>query len=258
MDKTFLEISDIIYDIKAKIKDGEYMSIMDKLSEIRTKYNDNIVDENICTCIEGEEEDKYLFCVTSLERFITCKNLQYALTNFPILRNLIILHALPKTPPGQAFELEACSFFKSDIQFEPHNVDINYNNDSSTINKLVKQIRLLLDLCTNVSGRFSKIFISIAIYDLNFKHFGFLLENFKYLETTYHKLSEIIDDTNNPNSASILNIIKKIYNLDENPFIIFQQIIELYYLKELVKENLQLQLQQLPAPIYKAPAHYNN
>ena len=163
MDKTFLEISDIIYEIKDKIKDGDYMNIMDKLSKIRTKYNENIVDENICNCISGEEEDedKYLFCATSIERFITCKNLQYALINFPILRNLIILHALPKTPHVQDIELKSSSFFKSDIQFEPLNVDINYNNDNDNLEKikLVKHLKLFLELCTNVFGKFSKIFM---------------------------------------------------------------------------------------------------
>jgi len=242
MDKTFLEISDIIYEIKDKIKDGEYMSIMDKLSKIRTKYNENIVDvENICKCLEGEEENenKYLFCTTSIEKFITCKNLQYALTNFPILRNLIILHALPKILPNQDFELEASSFFKSDIQFEPINVDKKYNiNEPETI-KLTKTLILFINLVENIYCKFSRIFLIIAVYDLNFRYFGFLTKNFKYFETTYNKLSELINSTTNDvNNASKLNIIKKIYNLDENPYRIFQQILEPYYQKELEKQNI--------------------
>ena len=93
MANQFIEFSDIVYDIKDKLTDNEYLTVMNKLGELKTNIDDivKVKEKDVCMC--GVDSND--FCISSIQRFITCGNLQHTLEQLPILRNLIIIHALP-------------------------------------------------------------------------------------------------------------------------------------------------------------------
>ena len=262
MDNQFISISDVMYDIKEKITDGEYMSIMQKLSNIRLKYNTDILNQDICECIAGESK----FCTGSLDKFIICKNLNYIITQFPMLRNLIIYKAIPKqdfdfiynieiNEPSEVIEpnelyIQSINyqnivnhFIICNISFEPNNVDISYISDNIETQNIIIKLRLLIELSYNVFGKFCKMIITIAIYDYNFRHFGFLKSRYKYLETVYNKLQEFSINTNNRDFMIIINLIKNICDIDENPYVLFYKNMAPYYIEAFNIEQHRLQME---------------
>lgn len=228
MDKQFIEMSDIIYEIKEKINDNEYMNVMDKLGNIRKKYNEDIKENKICKCIVGETN----FCTPNIESFMICKNIRHTLNKFPTLRNQLILYSLH---PIQEYNHN--QLFKSDLQLEPINLYKIYNENEHK--EYVEYNKLLLNLAPNIYGKIQKIFISITIYDYIFKNFGFLLKHFKFTTTVYNKLDEFIQDSNDDFTKPIIELIKNLYNLDDNPYIIFKNIIKPYYQKGLANEQIK-------------------
>jgi len=227
MDKQFIEMSDVIYEIKEKITDNEYMNVMDKLGKIRIKYIEDMKQDGICKCIVGETN----FCTSSIESFIICKNIRHALNKYPILRNQLLLYSLYPIN-----EYNHNQLFKSDLQLEPIDLYKIFNENEQKV--YVENTKLLLLLSGNIYGEIEKIFISIAIYDYIFKNFGFLLQHFKFMTAIYNKLDELIPYTNNL-TKPIIELVKKLYNLDDNPYTIFKNIIKPYYQKGLVKAQIK-------------------
>jgi hypothetical protein len=94
-----------------------------------------------------------------------------------------------------------------------------------------------------------KIIISIAIYDYNFRHFGFLNTRYKnnvqskyiYLKVLYNKLCELIINTENYN---LINLIKIICDIDENPYVLFLKNLKPYYNETFNAEQNRLQLEK--------------
>lgn len=229
MDAEFISMSDILYDIKEKITDNEYMNVMNKLSKIREKYQEDIKEKNICNCISGESN----FCTYSIEGFMTCKNIHHTLDKFPILRNQLILYSLPDYT-AEIHKYNHHQFFKSDLQLEPMNPYKILNEDEKI--EYIKSIKLLLNLTENIKGKVKKVFMTLSIYDLVFKNFGFLNKNIRFMKTIYTKLDEFLEE---PNTKPVIELLKKLYNLDDNPYIIFKNNIEPYYLKALVNEQIR-------------------
>lgn len=245
MDKEFIEISDIVYGIKEQITDGEYMAVMDKINLIRTKYNEDIAGQNICKCISG----KINFCTSSIESFMTCKNLQHTLIKFPMLRNQLILYSLPNYNLEELYKYNHNQFFKSDLQLEQINIyELSENKE------YIEYSKLLLTLSTNIKGQKQTIFMTIVLYDYIFKNFGFTILHHKYMHTIYNKLNEFILESNTDTAKPIIELIKKLYNIHNNPYIIFQNTIKPYYQKTLV--NIQLKRivnERLPLGQYFTP-----
>lgn len=237
MDNEFIDMSDMIYEIKDKIIDGEYMKIMEKLRKIREKYIEDVRGKYICKCEINSEN----FCSNNFESFITCKNNKYILSIFPILRNIIIFNSLPLTHNAQKHY-----YFRSNLQLEPINIDKEYTE--LEISKIVSTVYSLINLMTNINYKFPKIFISIAIYDYLFKYFGFCQKNTKFCVVIYEKLLEFYE-TEQRIVSDDLNIIKKIYSLKENPYKIFLNNMEKYYKIALEKELQKQQLANAEADI---------
>jgi len=231
MDKECLEMSNILYDIKEKISDNEYMNAMNKLSNIRKKYQVDVEGKNICKCIVEEIN----FCTSSIESFMTCKNIRHTLNKFPILRNQLILYSLPNYNL-EIYEYNHNQLFKSDLQLEPINLDIMFDKDARK--EYINYSKLLLYITDNIDGKIQKIFVSITIFDYVFKNFGFVLKEFKYMETLYNKLDELSLETNNDSDNPIIELIKRLYNLEDNPYKIFQNIMKPYYQKGLLNKEI--------------------
>lgn len=229
MDEEFINMSDMIYEIKDKIIDGEYMKIMDKLTKIREKYIEDVKGKYICKCKIISEN----FCSNNFESFITCKNNKYILFIFPILRNIIIYNSLPLT-----HNTKTKYYFTSNLQFEPINIDKEYTDLEISI--IVSTVYSLINLMTNISYKLPKIFILIAIYDYLFKNFSFCIKNTRFCIVIYDKLL-VIYETERRIVSDDLNIIENIYNLKDNPYKIFLNNMEKYYKIALEKE---LQKQQ--------------
>ena len=227
-----LEISDILYDIKDKISDNEYMNVMNKLSNIREKYQVDVEGKNICECIvEGSN-----FCTSSIKSFMTCKNIRHTLIKFPILRNQLILYSLPDYNL-EIYEYNHNQLFKSNLQLEPINLDIMF--DKEPRKEYIYYNKLLLYITENISGKIQKIFMTIVIFDYAFKNFGFILKEFNYMNILYIKLDEFILETNNDSTKPIIELIKELYNLEDNPYKIFQNKMKPYYQKGLLNKEIK-------------------
>ena len=253
----FNGLVDELDDISKIITDGKYLSLMNKLSAIRLQYIKDIACIDTCDCIPGGN----IFCVDNFAKFIICKNLDYILEEVPILHNLIILKGLPNSTyeflndPNQitnesietneTFIKITNHFIPCKIHFEPINVDTKYIHDSIEGIKIQKIINILISFMHNISGNFRQILIGIAIFDYNFKHFGFMMEpnRYKYLEASYNKLYELTESVDIEASKSLyILIIKKICNIHENPFNLFQQNMTPYYSHAFNIEQNRLQL----------------
>lgn len=231
MDAEFISMSDILYDIKEKITDNDYMNVMNKLSKIREKYQEDIKEKNICKCVPGETN----FCTSSIHNFMTCKNIHHTLNKFPILRNQLILYSLPDYT-AEIHKYNHHQFFKSDLQSEPMNPYRILNEDEKM--EYINNVKLLMNLTENVKGKLKKVFMTMTIYDIIFKNFGFVTKNIKFMKTIYTKLDEFIQE-NERNTKPAIELVKKLYNLDDNPYIIFKKNMESYYLKALVNEQIK-------------------
>ena len=232
MAKECLEMSNILYDIKKKISDNEYMNVMNKLSNIREKYQVDVEGTNICKCIV----DGINFCTSSIESFITCKNIRHTLNKFPILRNQLILYSLPDYNL-EIYEYNHNQLFKSDLQLEPINLDIMFDKEQRK--EYINYSKLLLYITENIAGKIQKIFMTIVIFDYVFKNFGLLLKEFKYMNILYIKLDELILATNNDSTKPIIELVKILYNLEDNPYKIFQNKMKPYYQKGLLNKEIK-------------------
>jgi hypothetical protein len=110
--------------------------------------------------------------------------------------------------------------------------------DRDARQEYINYSKLLLYITDNIDGTIQKIFASITIFDYVFKNFGFVLKEFKYMETLYNKLDELILETNNDSDNPIIELIKGLYNLEDNPYKIFQNIMKPYYQKGLLNKEI--------------------
>jgi hypothetical protein len=222
-----------MFEIKDKIKDGEYMIIMDKLSEIYTTYNTEIID-NKCKC----EINSNQFCINNLQYFINCKNLQYTLACFPALRNLLIIFTLPHETLYTTHH-----FYKSHLQFEPINQEKIYSNAQYT--QLISTIHIFINFIANLPEKLPRCFVIIELYSYMFTNFNIFKNNFKFMYTTYTKLIELsIAQTDRLYSAHVV-MLKKLYNIKKLPFTLFKDNMTLFYQNEIGKESNKAQYQQL-------------
>ena len=164
---------------------------------------------------------------------ILCKNIHHTLDKFPILRNQLILYSLPDYT-AEIHKYNHHQFFKSDLQLEPINPYKIFNEDENM--EYIKSIKLLLNLTENIKGKVKKVFMTLSIYDLVFKNFGFLNKNIRFMKTIYTKLDEFLEE---PNTNPVIKLVTKLYNLDANPYLIFKKNMEPYYLKALVNEQIR-------------------
>ena len=215
-----LEMSDVLYEIKEKIKDNEYMVSMNKLNEIQKLYNELYNELNdkkklyVCECAL----DSDTFCSNGLKYFAGCNNLQPTLERFPILRNFVILYSLPKKSL-----YKSSYYYKTSIQFTFINPDKYVDKYLSKIHTEI--IRRFLNLyesfINNKVNSLFKYILTIAYLDYLFKN-SFMMTHFhEYLDMIYNKLNEFNTTIQNESNIKILELIKKIYKINENPYIIF-------------------------------------
>ena len=209
-DKMFMNLSLILLECSQHMQDITYMNGMKDLSEIREKFNENKM-ENICKC----KLYSNMFCKFDIRTFINCKNIQYTLIKFPILRNLLIINALP-----QNMEYIAAQFFKSNIQFEI----LGIYNKFTSVEKFTytDTLHLLVDLLKNMDDKLSKMVISITIYDYMIKNSQFLTISSVFLHTMYTKLDDLIREENDERGMNYIELFKTLYNLDDNIYRIFR------------------------------------
>jgi hypothetical protein len=164
---------------------------------------------------------------------MTCKNIHHTLDKFPILRNQLILYSLPDYT-AEIHKYNHHQFFKSDLQLEPINLYKIFNEDERL--EYITSIKSLLNLTENIKGKVKKVFMTLSIYDMVFKNFGFLNKNIRFMKTIYTKLDEFLEE---PNTNPVIKLVTKLYNLDDNPYIIFKKNMEPYYLKALANEQIK-------------------
>ncbi len=243
------ELSDILYQIKEKITDNEYMVSMNKLNDIH-KIHNNFVN-NQCKCIVNNGNDCDTFCCNGLDGFIRCKNLLATLNKYPILRNLVILYSLPVEE-----HYNYRYYYKSDIQFEPIE-PYKYITQEET-DKQIKIIKQLLDLNENIIKQSDqsdqinkintvlvKIIITISLLDYLFRNFGFVRFNFKLLEVNYNKLLELSIEEKTYHKRQFIELIKNIYNLENAPYATFLKYLLPYYRKEVLHKELLSNIQPI-------------
>ena len=234
----FFELSDILFQIKGKITDNEYMESMNKLYDIRKLYNELIDisknnNINVCNCVLNSIK----FCNTSFERLMQCKNLQPTLETFPLLHNLVILYSLP-----QDEHYNSIHYYKSNIQFELIGLYKYITKEEET--KQVNIIRMFLDILQTITfvDNFNcvliKIIFSITLFDYMFKNASFLVYNFKFLEANYIKLRDFAMEDITSERTQQIKLIKKIYNLDENPYQLFLKNLSPHYYIKLPHKQL--------------------
>ena len=207
----FNELSDMIFSIADKITDIEYKNIMDKMMEIRNDYLDKKEPEdeaNRCRCSPSE----YQVCTSSITNMMKCSNIP-----------LIIRHV----PEFQLFILSMDELFDTEsirrLQLEPTGFDIEQTPSEKYKN--ARMIRTLINI--NVDGigignrynKISRLFSAISIIDFVFRNFGFLVVMPNLKLSIYQKLKSFIEDIDDFH----IMIMKNIYKIDENPFVIWKQ-----------------------------------
>ena len=238
MNSSIIEMSNLMFDIKDKIKDGEYMIIMEKLSKIYTTYNAEIID-NICEC----EVYSNTFCINNLKYFAKCKNLQHTLYRFPILRNLLIIFVLPCTWTYDE-DYKARNFYKSYIQYKIINQEKIYSDIEKA--DIIATVRIFLDFANNLHERLPKCFVFIQLYSYIFTNYKLFINSFKFTSITYSKLVELTIAQTERSYAPHVNLLKKLYNFNKLPFTMFKDNMTLFYEKEIKKESNSI---QSPIPI---------
>ena len=259
---TLIDTSNKIFDIKNKITDNEYLTIMNHLTNIRTQYTelDKTKSHGECKCVLNNN----IFCYTSMKTFKECTNLMYIIGKCPVLRNIIVIDALP-----QDCEYTYQMFYKTDINFSL-NIQFNSNNDNDNDNNndndndsfvvCGKLIQYLLNLNNNIYTDFSKMFVCIAIYNYMFKNFKIFFRNNTLINTSYDKLIEF-SKINTQKGVLLFNIIQKLYNINTNIFKIFLQNLEPHYIykKVLVQFNKQEhKLKHISTPLYIKQSQYKH
>ena len=236
------ELSDILFKIKEKITDNEYMESMNKLNNIRKCYNeliDSSKNNNVCNCVVNSSK----FCDTSFERLMQCKNLQPTLKSFPILRNLVILYGLPEHEHYNSFH-----YYKTTIQFELIELYKYINREEAA--KKTNIIRMFLNIIESNNSVLIKIIFSITLFDYIFKNASFLVYHFKFLEVNYNKLRQFAMEEITPEKRQQITLIKNIYNLDENPYQLFLKNLSPHYYKQLLHKQLLSKIKIIePIPV---------
>ena len=235
-----LEMSDVLYQIKEKIKDNEYMVSMNKLNEIQKLYNElnnelnNGEKSYVCKCPLNSDT----FCSNGLKYFVGCNNLQPTLARFPILRNLVILYSLP-----QKSLYKSSYYYKSRIQFTLIKADkyvgkVKPKKHTEILYRFLELHEAFSNDNVNVLFRF---ILTIALFDYLFKN-SFLLTMTpyfdRYSEMIYNKLNEFNTIIQNESKIKILKLITKIYKINENPYILFSKNLLPHRNKKLLHKQL--------------------
>ena len=134
-------------------------------------------------------------------------------------------------------EYSPSNFFKSDIHFE---IDRNFINNNDNIDKIqiAKIVMMLLTFASNLKNILHKIFVSITIFEYNIKHFKFLYDNFRFIDVVIHKLETFIVESKDPEKKQYFELVKNIYNLQDNPYKIFLNNMSPYYYKKILLDQL--------------------
>ena len=248
---TVIATGNIIFDIKDKITDYEYLTVMNQLYSTIKQYTkiDKIKQiNNNCKCRVHFDE---FLCIT-MDKFKKCKKLNYVIKKYPILRNLNIIDKLP-ADCVYTYKM----FYKTDINFIL-NMQFNIDDDNNKYKSIpcIICVLFLFELAENNTRCLSKIFIFIAIYSYIFKNFK-IFKRCNYLSIIYYNLQKFITDT----PPEKLGIIQQLYKINTNIFKIFLQNLEPYYLYEklLIQFNTQThKLKSIETPLFMGPAHSIN
>ncbi len=179
--ETFKQMFSFIDENSQQIPDAVYMNLMGALMKLRLDIKKTINDDQKCVCSGNK------FCIDSIDKFITCSNLNYILDKSNILYYLLPLHKRTK------------KIYRIQLYPNTDGIIIDYDVDmfdKSEISQVILQLINFVEntkkyICNKVNYM-SRVIIAIAIYDIIYKYFILFINEKEFLNMCIFKMDEFI------------------------------------------------------------------
>lgn len=216
------QLSTTLFNIKEKITDNEYLSIMNNFGNI---YNNvtNFITRNVeCKCNLDSEE----FCNISIKKFISCNNLQYILCKFPLLRNIVLLYAMtPEMKLSNPYKL--MSYVTNDI----------LDTKQQVSNYFISFVNFIQNLNVNIGENIEYQFIVIVtLYEYVYKNISSSAIKSQTVYELYNKLQLFIEQ-NKLFSNNLKNLYEMLCFKEADPFETIHKYMLPHYHKRLMNEE---------------------
>lgn len=183
-------LQELIFSLKEKISDGEYLDLMNELKKVHEKTQNfeessdeegeiavqpivNPASSNGCNCVEGNVERP---CFKDAETLLQCRFQVEFFQAYPLSRHALVCSGVLNHNFAVTEAPSLC--------FEKIVGDYDWR-------KLTDNVNVLVFLVTKIRGNQNKLYHFIQIFDFVFRNYRFVEENEGFRQTIGQKLIEL-------------------------------------------------------------------